>query len=145
MNADILRQLETYTLEYDKYACFESSHEVFAWLHFNSLIHTHTRYGRGEILQEAARKKSCCICSRGLNQDRCESCILYNTYETALAAMPPAIGGRRRRLRSMSDFLLQVNKPELEVKDVPKARRPTKWQMRKKYFYVSIVIILSCT
>eukprot|EP01036_Dinobryon_divergens_P023212 gene23212-31534_t len=115
MNADILRQLETYTLEYDK-------------------------FGRGEILQEAAKKKSCCICSRGLNQDRCESCILYNTYETALKAMPPAIGGRRRRLRSMSDFLLQVNKPELEVKEVPKARRPTKWQMRKKYFYDTITL-----
>ena len=138
MNADILRQLETFTLEYDKYVLRQPHIRLSHLVN----ITEHLRFGRGEILQEAAKKKSCCICSRGLNQDRCESCILYATYETALAAMPPAIGGRRRRLRSMSEFLLQVNKPELELKEVPKTRRPTMWQVRKKHFYVRYSALL---
>mmetsp|Transcript_28680 Transcript_28680/g.39355 ORF Transcript_28680/g.39355 Transcript_28680/m.39355 type:complete len:724 (+) Transcript_28680:94-2265(+) len=109
MNADILRQLESFTAEYDK-------------------------FGRGEVLQEAARKKACCICGRGNLQDLCEACILYNSYSQPIAAMPPAVGGRRRRLRSISDFLLLSNKPDLDPIVVPQVKRPSKWEVRKKNF-----------
>ena len=89
------------------------------------------------MLQEAARKKACCICGRGHLQDLCEACILYNSYSVPIAAMPPAVGGRRRRLKSISDFLLLSNKPELDPIVVPQVKRPSKWEVRKKNFFVS--------
>ena len=46
--------------------------------------------------------------------------------------IPPGIGGRRRRLKSIDEFLINVNKPDLEVTIVPKKVRPTKWDMRKE-------------
>jgi hypothetical protein len=101
-NADILRQYETFTLEYDK-------------------------FGRGEVLQ-----KECCIC-KGL--DKCESCILYETFSREIARMPPVIGGRRRRLKSISDFLISQNKPELQPVIVPKSVRPTKFQLRMESWF----------
>lgn len=96
LNADILRQLETFSSEYDK-------------------------YGRGEVLQ-----KECCVCKFS---DKCETCILYDAYGKDIANMPPAIGGRRRRLRSISDFLIKSNKPDLEAIVRPKIVRPTKWEI----------------
>ena len=101
-NADILRQFETYTLEYDK-------------------------YGRGEVLT-----KECCIC-KGL--DKCESCIFYETFEKDIKRMQPVIGGRRRRLKSISEFLINENKPELQPVIVPKSSRPTKWQLRMQSWF----------
>merc|ERR1711968_133504 len=46
--------------------------------------------------------------------------------------MPLGIGGRRRRLKSIDDFLVEQVKPELIVKVIPKKVRPTKWEMRKE-------------
>lgn len=100
-NADILRQIETYVLEYDK-------------------------FGRGDVLQ-----KDCAIC-RGV--DKCESCIAYETFEKEIANMPPVVGGRRRRLNSITDYLINDNKPPVEPVIVPRANRPTKWQIRKDAF-----------
>jgi alpha-tubulin suppressor-like RCC1 family protein/Ca2+-binding EF-hand superfamily protein len=97
-NADILRQLETYALEYDK-------------------------FGRGEVLQ-----KACDICRTG---QRCEACNLYAVYADEIAKIPPGIGGRRRRLKSIDDFLVNINKPELELSEVPRHVRPTHAQLRK--------------
>jgi len=99
-NADILRQFETYALEYDK-------------------------YGRGEVLLES----KCSIC-RG--SDPCELCELYNQYKDDIAKMPMGIGGRRRRLKSIENFLVEQVKPDLVMKVVPVKIRPTKWEMRKE-------------
>eukprot|EP01038_Epipyxis_sp_PR26KG_P010397 gene10397-13965_t len=101
LNADILRQLETYTLEYDK-------------------------YGRGEVLGNP-----CNICN---GTQKCESCILYETYSNDINKMPPVIGGRRRRLNSISEFLTNSNKPELEPIIIQKSIRPTKWDLIKKKY-----------
>jgi hypothetical protein len=99
LNADILKQLETYTMEYDK-------------------------YGRGEVLG-----KQCVIC-KGL--DKCEACLLYETYAKEIESMPPVIGGRRRRLNSISEYLISSNKPALDPVVVPASKRPTRWALRKQ-------------
>ena len=99
LNADILRQIETFALEYDK-------------------------FGRGEVTQ-----KECLICKGPL---KCESCNLYVKFKQDIAKMPPAVGGRRRRLKSIDDFLMNANKPELEPIILRKKIRPTKWEMRKE-------------
>jgi alpha-tubulin suppressor-like RCC1 family protein len=101
-NADILRQYETFTLEYDK-------------------------FGRGEVLS-----KDCCIC-KGL--DKCEACIFYETFTKDIGRMPPVIGGRRRRLKSISEYLVNQNKPELQPTIVPKSERPTKFQLRMQSWF----------
>lgn len=98
-NADILRQLETFSLEYDK-------------------------FGRGEVLY-----KDCAICH---GAPKCESCLLFDTYKDEIAKIPPGIGGRRRRLRSIDDFLININKPELEYATFKKKIRPTKAEMRRQ-------------
>eukprot|EP01039_Chlorochromonas_danica_P008552 gene8552-9425_t len=95
-NADILRQYETFVLEYDK-------------------------FGRGEVLEG-----KCSIC-RGV--DKCEACILYETFHKEIRCMPPVVGGRRRRLKSISDFLINSNKPELQSMILPRAERPEKWKV----------------
>ncbi len=46
--------------------------------------------------------------------------------------MPPVIGGRRRRLKSISEYLISSNKPALEPVQVVQSARPTKWEIRKK-------------
>lgn len=97
LNADILRQLETYALEYDK-------------------------FGRGEVL-----KKECSICK---GQAKCETCALMDDYRDELTLMPPGIGGRRRRLNSISLFLANESKPMLNVPVVKKIERPTRWSVR---------------
>jgi hypothetical protein len=99
LNADVLRQLETYALEYDK-------------------------YGRGEVLS-----KECRICK---GTTKCETCTLHSACSSELTKMPPAIGGRRRRLKSMSEYLLNSEKPPLIVPDVPKSQRPTQWDIRRE-------------
>lgn len=96
-NADVLRQFETYALEYDK-------------------------FGRGEVLM-----KTCFICKGDI---KCESCQLYDTYGEEIDRIPPGIGGRRRRLNSIDEFLININKPELEIYIQPKHNRPTKAQKR---------------
>ncbi|RYG70388.1 hypothetical protein EON64_00275 [archaeon] len=96
LNADILRQYETFALEYDK-------------------------FGRGEVLE-----KACVICK---GMDKCEACIVYETFKKDILNMPPAVGGRRRRLKSISDFLINSNKPELQQVTLPKMVRPEKFQM----------------
>lgn len=101
-NADILRQFETFTLEYDK-------------------------FGRGEVLG-----KECCIC-KGL--DKCEACLFYETFDLDIKRMAPVVGGRRRRLKSISDYLIEHNKPELKALVVPKCERPTKFQMRMQQWF----------
>lgn len=98
-NADILRQLETFSLEYDK-------------------------FGRGEVLF-----KDCAICH---GSPKCESCLLFDTYADEIAKIPPGIGGRRRRLRSIDDFLININKPELEFSTFRKKVRPSKTEMRNR-------------
>lgn len=98
-NADILRQYESYALEYDK-------------------------YGRGEVLA-----KECAIC-KGL--DKCESCLLFSAYKNEIASMPPNLGGRRHKLKEISDYLINTNKPALEPIPVQRSIRPTKWELRKK-------------
>lgn len=103
-NADILRQMETYVLEYDK-------------------------FGRGEVFEDV---KQCAVC-RGV--DLCESCILYTTFKNEIRAMPPVVGGRRRRLNSISDYLYNSNKPELEPIVPKKAQRPAKWKIRSDAFF----------
>ena len=100
-NADILRQFETYALEYDK-------------------------FGRGEVLA-----KSCDICKGNI---KCEACKLYEVYADEIAKIPPGIGGRRRRLKSIDEFLINLNKPDLEVHEVPRKVRPTKLQLRNKWW-----------
>jgi hypothetical protein len=101
LNADILRQYETFALEYDK-------------------------YGRGEVIQ-----KDCLVCAAGV---RCETCTLYEIYDDEIKKMPPAVGGRRRRLNSIDTYLIEANKPALEIKVVPKKVRPTKWELRKEKY-----------
>lgn len=102
-NADILRQFETYALEYDK-------------------------FGRGEVLERAA----CCICK---GDDPCEVCVLKTRYGHEIDTIPLGIGGRRRRLNSIDHFLVELVKPELEVKVVPKKIRPTKGEVKKQVWY----------
>ena len=97
-NADILRQLETYALEYDK-------------------------FGRGDVLW-----KACAICS-GL--DKCEICHVRDNYHEELENMQPGIGGRRRRLKSMEEYLLNHSKPPLVLERRSKKDRPSKWDERK--------------
>jgi hypothetical protein len=99
-NADILRQFEAFSLEYDK-------------------------YGRGEMLLN----KKCIIC-RGSIQ--CEACALNQEYAFDISRMPPGLGGRRRRLDELHDFLVNDAKPELIMPYVPRAERPTKWQAFKE-------------
>jgi len=100
LNADVLRQLETYALEYDK-------------------------FGRGEVL-----KDECLVCEGGSSM--CETCLLLSTYKDELTLMPPAVGGRRRRLKSMDLFLTEGIKDPLILPPVPVKIRPTKWDMRKE-------------
>lgn len=100
-NADILRQLETYALEYDK-------------------------FGRGEVLYG-----DCAICH---GAPKCEACLLFDTYADEIARIPPGIGGRRRRLRSIDDFLININKPDLEFNVMTKKVRLTKAQIRRHRF-----------
>lgn len=100
-NADIIRQMETFALEYDK-------------------------YGRGEVLWE-----NCGICS-GL--DKCECCTVVGMYRDEIDAMAPGVGGRRRRMKSIEDYLLNHSKPSLEFDVLPKKDRPTKWEQRKKAY-----------
>ena len=99
-NADILRQFESYALEYDK-------------------------YGRGEVLISSQ-----CVVCRG--DDPCELCVLYNLYGKEIDTIPLGIGGRRRRLKSIDEFLIESVKPELIVSVVPKKVRPTKWEIKQK-------------
>ena len=49
--------------------------------------------------------------------------------------MPPVIGGRRRRLKSISEYLISSNKPELEPVHVPTMQRPSKWQLRTRALF----------
>lgn len=100
LNADILRQLETYALEYDK-------------------------FGRGEVL-----KDDCLVCEGGSSM--CETCLLLDTYKEELTLMPPAVGGRRRRLKSIDGFLTDGIKDPLVLPVIPRKERPTKWDMRKE-------------
>jgi alpha-tubulin suppressor-like RCC1 family protein/Ca2+-binding EF-hand superfamily protein len=98
-NADVLRQLETYKLEYDK-------------------------YGRGEeVLQE-----KCKMC-RGFVE--CETCGLMREYGREIANMPLGIGGKRRRLKSIDNFLINESKPALVLPYVPRLTRPSKWDVFK--------------
>jgi len=97
LNSDILRQFETYALEYDK-------------------------FGRGEVLM-----KDCVICK---GQVKCEICSLHEEFKADIALMPRGVGGRRRRLRSISAFLSNENKLPLVEKVVPRKERPTKWDVR---------------
>lgn len=99
-NADILKQYETFLLEYDK-------------------------FGRGDVITS----ESCVICK---GRDTCEACLLYENYKDDIKKMPPAIGGRRRRLKSISDFLINSNKPEPESTLIPRSVRPSVWERRKK-------------
>ena len=102
-SADIIRQLETYALEYDK-------------------------YGRGEVLVGA---DTCAICS-GI--DKCEICTVMDMYLDEINAMAPGVGGRRRRLNSIEEYLLNHSKPALELETMPKKERPTKWEVRKSKY-----------
>lgn len=123
-NADILRQYETYALEYDK-------------------------FGRGEVLlpEQKSEKdlralldrpwssqgahKGCPIC-RGV--ERCESCVLFDTFQLEICNIPPGLGGRRATLAQVADFLYNHNKPPLDPIVVPRSKRPNKWNMRKQAF-----------
>lgn len=106
-NADVLRQLETYALEYDK-------------------------YGRGDVLMAEGK---CAICK---GREKCEVCNMYEVYKDELVNMMPAVGGRRRRLKSIDGFLVNLSKPGLELTDYVRKKRPTKWQLRwqavKRFF-----------
>jgi len=102
LNSDILRQLETYTLEYDK-------------------------YGRGELLN-----KKCPICK---GQDKCESCIFYETFSNEILNMPPTINIRRRRVNSISQYLIEINKPPLKPIKVVESIRPNKLKLKLEYYF----------
>jgi alpha-tubulin suppressor-like RCC1 family protein/Ca2+-binding EF-hand superfamily protein len=97
-NADLLRQYETYALEYDK-------------------------YGRGDVVTK------CLIC-RG--QTLCEICLLKKMYSDEIYSMPPGIGGRRRRLESIDDFLINSHKPKLVLPTIHRVLRPSKWEAWKE-------------
>jgi alpha-tubulin suppressor-like RCC1 family protein/Ca2+-binding EF-hand superfamily protein len=97
-NADLLRQFETYALEYDK-------------------------YGRGDMITK------CLIC-RG--QTLCEICLLKKMYLNEIETMPPGIGGRRRRLDSIDDYLVNSHKPKLVLPTVHRVHRPSKWEAWKE-------------
>lgn len=121
-NADVLRQFETYALEYDK-------------------------VGRGDVLLPPAGAyqasnamaerpvsssgafKHCPICQ---GVDRCEACVLLQTFNHEIHNIPPAVGGKRPRLEHISDYLYNHNKPPLEPIVVPRAARPSKWELRKQ-------------
>lgn len=110
-NGDILRQFETYALEYDK-------------------------IGRGEVLlpqphstTSSGGNKNCPIC-RGV--DKCEACVLLDAFKQEIANIPPSVGGRRARLDHISDFLYNHNKPPLDPIVVPRCQRPDKWTLRKQ-------------
>jgi len=100
-NADILRQLETFALEYDK-------------------------FGRGEVLW-----KTCSICS---GFDKCEICTINDVYKEEISNLPPGVGGRRRRLKSIEEFLLNHSKPPLVMETLPVKVRPSKWDQRKEKY-----------
>ena len=94
-NADILRQLETYALEYDK-------------------------FGRGEVL---ANKCSICVGSI-----ECETCCLNKQFSVELERVPPTLGGRRHTLQEIDDYLINQERPPLEVMNVPLRQRPGFWR-----------------
>jgi Ca2+-binding EF-hand superfamily protein len=100
-NADILRQYESYGLEYDK-------------------------FGRGETLGK-------CIMCHGTTL--CEICILNKMYKEEIENIPSGIGGRRRRLVSMEDELINNNRPELVLNPVRRVERPTRWEVFKKKWF----------
>lgn len=103
-NGDILRQYETYALEYDK-------------------------YGRGDMITK------CLIC-RG--QTLCEICLLKKMYSEEINTMPPGIGGRRRRLDSIDDFLVNSHKPKLVLPTIHRVHRPSKWEAWKNKWLPNI-------
>jgi hypothetical protein len=105
-NADILRQYEAYSLEYDK-------------------------FGRGETLGK-------CIMCHGTAL--CEICILNKMYKEEIENIPSGIGGRRRRLVSMEDELINNNKPELVMIPVRRVERPTRWEVFKKKWFPKLNI-----
>ena len=102
-NADILRQYESYALEFD-------------------------RFGRGEVLAAS----SCSICRGG---SQCEICQLYKYYRSEIEDMPNGIGGRRRRLKSIDYQLTEANKPVLNMPEVNRKRRPSRWELWKKKMF----------
>lgn len=102
LNADILRQYETFALEYDK-------------------------FGRGELMLN-----NCLLCQT--SNEQCETCQLYKLYGNEIDNMPPVIGARRRRLKSIDDFLINSSKPDLEVKVKQRSVRPTKGDLRWNWF-----------
>ena len=58
-----------------------------------------------------------------------------HSYQPIIDKMPPAIGGRRRRLRSIGEFLTTQHKPDLEPVYVRTSQRPSKFGMQMKKIF----------
>jgi hypothetical protein len=76
-----------------------------------------------------------------LGVEKCESCLVYEIFEKEIANMPPAIGGQRHRLKEITDYLINYNKPELDPIVIPRSDRPTKWQLRKDALFGNFSIL----
>jgi hypothetical protein len=104
-NADILRQYETYALEYDK-------------------------YGRGEVLVG-----KCLVC---VGTVQCETCAIYTQYATELEHIPPTLGGRRHTLQQVEDYLVNAEKPPLNLPTIPRKVRPGWWKEQLRLAMVEV-------
>jgi len=78
------------------------------------------KFGRGENVRNS---RECLLC-RG--HEICEICQLYEVYGDKIAKMPKGVDGRRRRLNSISEYLVNGTKPEIEVIPISKKERPPK-------------------
>jgi hypothetical protein len=76
-----------------------------------------------------------------LGVEKCESCLVYEIFEKEIANMPPAIGGQRHRLKEITDYLINYNKPELDPIIIQRSNRPTKWQIRKDALFGNFSIL----
>ena len=95
-NSEILRQFETYALEYGK-------------------------YGRGDAKKEE-QLGTCVLCKGG---QMCETCSMKFEHRDDLAKLPLGPGGRLRRLDSISAFLVDAEKPPLEYTPKPPKEEPS--------------------
>jgi hypothetical protein len=74
---------------------------------FETYIPEYDKFGRGDDIT------GCLLCSAG---QLCEFCALKHEYLGELKAIPLGPGGRLRRLDSIRDFLFDIEKPKLQLK-----------------------------
>lgn len=55
----------------------------------------------------------------------CKICEMREQFKDELEKMPPGVGGRLRRLKSIETFLLSSNMPDMIEEEVPRKIRKT--------------------